>query len=81
MTASFLMLTALLVSLNNILVDANCCILNPSDFPRLLLEPGLPPVSELQLSLLELRRGSPLCYRIVLRLSSLFPGVYYSIKI
>ena len=74
MTASFLMLTALLVSLTNIL-DANCCILNPSDFPRLLLEPGLPPVSELQLSLLELRRGSPLCYRIVLRLHSLFPGV------
>ena len=80
MTASFLMLTALLVSLNNCILDDNCRNSNPSDFPRLLLEPGLPPVSQLQLSLLELRRGSPLCYRIVLRLRSLFPGAYYSVK-
>ena len=45
MTASFLMLTALLVSLNNCILDDNCRNSNPSDFPRLLLEPGLPPVS------------------------------------
>ena len=48
MTASFLMLTALLVSLDNCILailDDNCRNSNPSDFPRLLLEPGLPPVS------------------------------------
>ena len=48
---------------------------DPLGFPCLLLEPGLPPVSKLQLSLLELRLGSPLCHCNDLCICSLFPGL------
>ena len=44
-------------------------------FLCLLLEPGLSPLSKLQLSLLELRLWSPLCHCHDLGICSLFPGL------